>query len=126
MGIMDELYKETSDRLYLMNRLVGRIKGCVNAPIFNTNAQIVEQVQKIILEGEKEYQDLWDKQIADAKERHRKSGASAEKIQVDVSDQSTCCGMPIEAEKDDDGETFLVCSKCGDECGIVNPEVSND
>lgn len=113
MGIMSDLYNETSDRLYLLNRYIGKIKGVVKYPFLRSETQVIDEVKKLCEECDAEYQRLWDKQI----------GRLAK---PDVSDQSTCCGMPIEAQRDDDGEILQVCSKCGDECSTINPEPVSD
>jgi len=38
---------------------------------------------------------------------------------VESSDVSTCCSMPVTQDKD---SASNVCEKCGDECGVLNPE----
>jgi len=62
MGIMDELYKETSERLFLANRIIGRVKGLLAFPMMRDEAKVIEELKKIIDEGMKEYDELWDKQ----------------------------------------------------------------
>lgn len=108
MSIMDKLYNETSERLFLMNRFIGRVKGLLTYPMLKNDAQAIEELKKIVAETEKEYQELWNSQVRNAKE--------TEKYTSDISD---CCGKPITLDKD---SCTPVCTKCDQECSSVNPE----
>lgn len=59
---MDMLYNETSERLCLMNRFIGRVKGQLNFPFLRTDAEIVAELKNIVSETEKEYEELWNLQ----------------------------------------------------------------
>lgn len=107
MSIMDKLYNETSERLFLMNWFIGRVKCLLTFPMLRNDAQVIDELKKIVAETEKEYQELWDSQMRRARETEKYNG--------DISD---CCGKPITFEKD----SSPVCTRCDQECGSVNPE----
>jgi hypothetical protein len=104
MSIMDELYNETSERLFLMNRFMGRVKGLLSFPMLRNDAQVIDELKKIVEECEVEYQKMWDKQLEMCKDRMKPG-----------SDISDCCGKPITFEKD----SSPVCTKCDQDCNAV-------